>query len=169
MQLTHDTPARVGQMVTNAFKALQLKQRIMQEENRAGEFEARYEKVKEAVGGDTIDEVVERIASQVSSPVPWGPFSDSTFSHVCTGDTEWLHTQRQTRADIAQMAVVLQREYQNLLVESSNLDIQLQDIKYSGIGHVTKERQLLAEYDQRLKQLEVRVAWLSRSVLHAGS
>jgi len=33
------------QMVTNAFRALQLKQRIMQEENRAGQYQAQYNKI----------------------------------------------------------------------------------------------------------------------------
>jgi len=58
------------QMVTNAFKALRLKQRIAQEENKAGKFQSQYELIKKAIGGANIDEVVERITSQVSGSTP---------------------------------------------------------------------------------------------------
>jgi len=66
--------------------------------------------------------------------------------------------QKQTTADLAQMHKIVQREYQHLLVESSNLEMQLSDIRYSGIGHVTKERKLLDDYDKRLKTIQVGAA-----------
>lgn len=77
-----------------------------------------------------------------------------------------LCVQKQTAVDIAQMQRIMQREYQNLLIESSQLEIQLSDIRYSGIGHVTKERQMLSEYDQRLKRLQQQVERKQGAVLH---
>ena len=77
-----------------------------------------------------------------------------------------LGVQKQTAVDIAQMQRIMQREYQNLLIESSQLEIQLSDIRYSGIGHVTKERQMLSEYDQRLKRLQQQVERKQGAVLH---
>ena len=67
-----------------------------------------------------------------------------------------ISSQTQTAADLSQMQNIVQREYQHLLVESSNLEMQRADIRYSGIGHVSKERKLLDDYDKRLKGLQVR-------------
>lgn len=123
-------------MVSNAFKALRIKQALQKEESRTRQYRAQFNKLRRAIGGKDVKEIIERI-----------------------------NTSERTAQDLEDMLTTVDKEYSDLQKEKAALDVQMSEIRFSGIGHISKERKMLEEFEAKLRRLQTEVARMEAQVV----